>query len=122
MWSNFFQAGGWGMYPTSISGFLLAASAVLYLMRPDRRFVPVVASLAAVAFGAGLLSTCVGIVNSLHYLPQVPQPDQVKIAGLGISESLNNLVLALIILVPSGLVFAAGSLRATRMTPEPASK
>ena len=122
MWSNFFEAGGWGMYPTSLFGFLLVASVVLYLLRPERRFVPLVASLAVVALGAGALGASVGIVNSLHYLPQVPQVDQVKIAGLGISESLNNVVLALMIVVFSGLVFAAGSLRAARMTPPPASR
>src|SRR6185436_19593437 len=29
MWSNFFAAGGWGMYPTMIFGFFLLATTVL---------------------------------------------------------------------------------------------
>ena len=35
MWSNFYTAGGWGMHPTSVFGFLLLAAAALAALRPS---------------------------------------------------------------------------------------
>lgn len=42
MWADFYQNGGWGMYPTTVFGFVLILSAVLLVLRPERRWVPVV--------------------------------------------------------------------------------
>jgi len=112
MWSTFFHDGGWGMYPTTGFGFLLIAAAVLLVLRPERRWIPLVASLGVVTFASGLLGTSVGIVNSFHYLPEVAKVEQVEIAALGCAESLNNLVLALIIVVLAGLMASLAALRA----------
>ena len=35
MWSNFYEAGGWGMYPTTLFGFFLVISGVILLLRPE---------------------------------------------------------------------------------------
>lgn len=114
MWDDFFKAGGWGMYPTMIFGFFFVAASVLFLLRPERRFLPLVASLGAVTLGSGLLGTSVGIVKSFHYLQQVPAADQLIVATLGCAESLNNLVLALIIVVAATLLVSIGALRLSR--------
>ena len=45
MWTTFFRDGGFGMYPTALFGFLLVASGVLCLLRPERRFVLLALSL-----------------------------------------------------------------------------
>ena len=107
------------MYPVSVFGFVLVAATVMYLMRPERRFLPLVASLGAVTFVSGLLGACSGVVYSLHALGQVPQAEQVRIAALGISESLHDAMLAMMIVVFDGLVVAAASLRAARQVPTP---
>jgi len=112
MWSTFFHDGGWGMYPTTMFGFVLVAAAFLFVLRPERRWVPLVATLGAVTFASGLLGTSVGMVKTFHYLPQVPKVDQFEIAMLGCAESLNNLVLALIIVVLAGLIVTLAALRA----------
>ena len=112
MWSTFFHDGGWGMYPTTGFGFLLIASAVLLALRPERRWMPLVTSLGVVTFASGLLGTSVGIVKSFHYLPEVARAEQLEIATLGCAESLNNLVLALIIVVLAGLIASVAALRA----------
>jgi hypothetical protein len=113
MWNDFFRDGGWGMYPTTLFGFFLVASAVLLLLRPERRWVPLVVSLGVMTFGAGLLGTATGLINTFRYVQKVPLPDQVQIASLGCAESLNNVVLALVIVVFSTLLATVAALRAS---------
>lgn len=111
MWSNFFTAGGWGMYPTMLFGFLLLATTVLHALRPEPRFQRLTGSLGIATIAAGLLGTVVGICNSAHYIDQVPPADQFMTFVTGCEESLHNLVLALIIIVLSALVAAASAVR-----------
>jgi hypothetical protein len=111
MWSNFFAAGGWGMYPTMMFGFLLLATTVLHALRPEPRFQRLIGWLGIATFGAGLLGTATGICNTAHYLDQVPPADQLKILAMGCEESLHNLVLALIIIVLTAVIGAASSVR-----------
>jgi hypothetical protein len=111
MWSNFFTAGGWGMYPTMVFGFLLLATTVLHALRPEPRFQRLTGTLGIITFASGLLGSIVGICNSAHYLDQVPPQDQLKTFAMGCEESLHNLVLALIIIVLAGLVTAGSTAR-----------
>lgn len=111
MWDSFFRDGGWGMYPTSIFGFLFVASGVLCLMRPERRFVALVASLGVMTLGSGFLGCCVGFVTSFRYLPRVPVDQRFTIAALGVAESLNNVVLALMLLVITSILCALAAAR-----------
>ena len=122
MWNTFFRDGGWGMYPTSLFGFLLVAAGVLCVIRPERRFVPLLLSLGAMTTGSGLLGCAVGLVTTFHYLPRVPEVDQrFTIAALGCAESLNNVVLALILVVLASLLSAVAALRAALAAPRPAA-
>jgi len=114
MWSNFFQAGGFGMYPILLSGFLLVGSSVLFLLRPERRFELLVVSLGVVTLAAGLLGCSVGMIKSAHYLGQVAEPERLKILALGCAESMHDVVLALILIVVAGLITAVGALRVAR--------
>ena len=115
MWDTFYRDGGWPMVPTSVFGFLLIAAAVLYVLRPERRFVSLVVALGVTTFGAGLLGTSVGIVKSFHYLPQVAAEKQLTVAALGCAESLHNLVLGLMLVVLAAVICAVAALRATRV-------
>jgi len=108
MWTDFYKAGGWGMHPTSIIGFLLVASAVLLVLRPERRYLSLVVGLGLATLGSGLLSCSVGVIKTFHYLHQIPPARQVGIAALGCAESLNNVVLALLITVPTTLLVTIG--------------
>jgi hypothetical protein len=111
MWSNFFTAGGWGMYPTMLFGFLLLATTVLHALRPEPRFGRLVNAHGVITVASGLLGTTVGICNSAHYIGQVPPADQLRVLAAGCQESLHNLVLALIIIVLAGLVTAVSAIR-----------
>ena len=121
MWENFFRDGGWGMYPTSIVGFFLIAAGVLLVLRPERRFLPLVVSLGLVTMGAGVLGSTVGIINTFRYLTKVPAAEQLKIAALGCAESLNNLVLALLLCVLAALLASIAAVRASRVRAAAAS-
>lgn len=112
MWDNFFKAGGWGMYPTALFGFLLVAAGIVLVLRPERRFVWLAVTLGVATLGSGLLSTSVGVVTSFHYIWQVAPDKQVAIAAAGCAESLHNLVLALMIVVFTSLLAAVAALRA----------
>jgi hypothetical protein len=111
MWSNFFAAGGWGMYPTMLFGFFLLATTVLHALRPEPRFQRLTGALGVATFASGLLGSTVGICNSAHYLDQVPPADQLKTFALGCEESLHNLVLALIIILLGTIITAASAVR-----------
>jgi hypothetical protein len=111
MWSNFYENGGWGMFPTTLFGFFLVASGVLLLLRPERRFVPLVASLGLLTLSSGVLGCSVGLIKTFRYVQEVAPDEQVTIAAVGCAESLNNLVLALLIVVVTTLLAAASALR-----------
>lgn len=118
MWNTFFRDGGWGMYPTSLFGFLLVAAGVLCVIRPERRFVPLLLSLAAMTLGSGLLGCTVGLVTTFHYLPRVVDVSQrFTIAALGTAESLNNVVLALILVVLASVLAALAAVRSAIRSP-----
>lgn len=122
MWTTFFRDGGWGMYPTSIFGFFLVIAGVLCLLRPERRFVAPTLCLAALTLSSGALGTTIGFVTSFHYLPQVRDVSQrFTIAALGCAESLNNLVLALILVTVTALLGSLAAVRAAFSTSSTAS-
>lgn len=113
MWSTFFRDGGFGMIPTSVFGFVLVLSAALCVLRPERRCVMITAALTLLTLSAGALGTCIGVAKSLHYLPAVTDVQlRFTIAGLGFAESLNNLVLALVLVVFSALLLTIAAARA----------
>lgn len=113
----FFKAGGWGMYPTALFGFFMVMAAVLFLLRPDRRTIPLLVSTGVAAVASGFLSFATGVVNTFRYLEQVDAGDQLLIAAAGTAESLHNVVLALILVVVSALIASVGALRAMRLAP-----
>jgi hypothetical protein len=116
MFDNFFRDGGFGMYPTLAFGALAVLAAVIIAFKPERRFVPMVAALGATTFGSGMLGTVMGFVSSLRALGHVPEADRATIAIIGAAESLNNMVLALIMVVLTGLIasVAAGRVALSR--------
>lgn len=114
MWSNFYQNGGWGMYPTTLFGFFLVATGVLLLFRPERKYVPLVASLGLLTLLSGMLGCSVGLVVSFRYVQNLPAQEQFTVAVIGCAESLNNVVLALLIVVFTSLITSIAAFRALK--------
>ena len=114
MWSNFYENGGWGMYPTTLFGFLLLVAGILLVLRPERRYRSLVTGLGVMTMASGVLGCCVGFINTFRYIQKLPREEQVEIAALGCAESLNNVVLALIIILFTSLLITIGALRNLR--------
>ena len=122
MWSNFYAAGGWGMHPTSLFGFLLLSASALFALRPEERFARLAIVLGIVTLAAGLLGTSVGVCNSFLYIADVAPAKQLATLALGCEESLHNLVLALMLLVVSGIVVCVGIMRRSPRASESATR
>ncbi len=112
MLRDYFIAGGWGMYPTVVFGFVLLASAALYAIRVEERYARASLLFALVTVWSGWLGCATGVVTTIRaVLGQVPPPQQFAVWIEGCEESLHNLVLALIIVIPSALVASVGVFR-----------
>jgi hypothetical protein len=110
--SEFFSAGGAGMYPTLLFGFLLVACSILFMLRPEPRYLASLVGLGAATSGAGMLGFCTGVMNSLRYLPQVPADERFTVLAAGCEESLHCAVLAFVLLVFAGIFMSIGAIRA----------
>jgi hypothetical protein len=110
---TFFEEGGFGMYPTALFGFVLLAGAVLTVLRPAR-FWRLTAVMSGVTLCSGLLGTCIGIINTMKFVAHTTETELVKIGATGIAESTNNLVLALVIVIPAALLCAVAAGRTAR--------
>jgi hypothetical protein len=111
MWDNFFTAGGWGMFPTLLFGFLLLAASALALIRREARLGRVARVMSGATLASGLLGTCFGISTTVHYAATLPPADQVFTVALGLEESLHVVVLALLFVVPAALIRALAAFR-----------
>lgn len=109
--SEFFRAGGWGMYPTTLFGVLILGAAVAYALNPERRFVPLLVSMSVVTFGSGVLGCVMGISRTFAVIGQVPEGEQRAVTLMGISESLNDIVWAFVFIVLAMLIASVGALR-----------
>jgi hypothetical protein len=110
--SEFFSAGGFGMYPTLLFGFLLVACSILFLFRPEPRYLASLVGLGAATGCAGLLGFSTGVMNTLRYLKEVPPDDRLLVIAFGCEESLHCVVLALVLLVIAGIFVSIGAVRA----------
>lgn len=105
-----FDNGGWGMIPTSVFGLILVGAAVVYAVKPEKRFVPMQVSLGILTLMAGSLGFVTGLIKSLGVLHEV-KPDERFIWLIGLGESLNNIGLALMLVVLAALLASVGTLR-----------
>ncbi len=111
---EFFREGGWGMYPVVVFGFFLVAVCVLFAVRPEKRFVPLMFCALVLTAAAGSLGLSLGLVTTFHYIPQVARDEQLAIALQGCAESLNNAILALILIVIAATLATIGAVRSAR--------
>lgn len=111
-WNEFFRDGGWGMYPTLIFSTLMLGAAVVHAVRPRPRALRVLVAMAVATGASGFLGFSVGVITTFRYTAETPAGEHSKFAMLGIAESANNVVLALIAIVLAALVTALGSVRA----------
>jgi hypothetical protein len=95
-----FHEGGWGMYPTLVSGLLLLGAAIRFATGPNPRWIhlPV---LAGLTFVTGVLGFVTGLIRTLQFA--AGRQDQAALVAQGTAESLHNVALALIFVVCAGI-------------------
>ena len=120
---EFFRDGGMFMYLTALFGFLLAGASWFTLARPQRYW-RVTALLALLTGASGMLGTLAGLIATFRYVaelaPKKGALEALTTAAVGIAESLNNLVLATVILLASSVAAVVAAVRATRKDEVPA--
>ena len=107
-----FRIGGFGMYPTTMAGLFLVATAVQYARHPDRARLALVRALAVLTALAGALGFTTGMIKSWIAAGGVEGPDAIRYALVGTGESLTNVALAMILLVMAAIATCVGTYRA----------
>lgn len=105
----FFTEGGFGMYPTLVFGFALVASAVMSIPQPHRRWLTFV--FGALTFASGVLGTSMGLINTMRYVAKAPAAEQLSFSAVGIAESMNNMVLSMILVIIALLISAVAAFK-----------
>jgi uncharacterized membrane protein len=104
-----FQEGGFGMYPVLVMGLVLLSAAGYYVVRPSRRVLAFVASIAVAVVLASLLGLTMGVSKTVR--ESVARPDYVRLIVAGAGHASNVILLGLYLLTPSALLVAIGGLR-----------
>ncbi len=107
-----FRLGGWGMYPTLFFGVLFITVAIGYARNAERARLVLLSVLSLLTAAAGSLGFVTGAIVTLTHA--AGEPNQDAIVAMGISESLHNLGLALVLIVLGGMATAIGAWRAAQ--------
>jgi hypothetical protein len=119
--SDFFVAGGWGMYPTLLAGLGLLVASILYARSPERRYVPLMLSLGVFTLIAGGLGFITGLMTCLSKFGGLPAGADPRFMAYGLQEALHNIVLALVLSMLAALFASVGAWRLSRqLQPAPA--
>jgi hypothetical protein len=112
---QWFSHGGYPMWLTLVFGLLSIGSAARYALRPERRFVPLVVTLASTTILSGSLGFVTGVIKSLGSLDMVPA-DRRWIWMLGFGESLVNVAFALALVAVATLATVIGAWKISRQS------
>jgi len=117
--TDFFRAGGYGMFPTLVFGLLMVAVGILYATRPERRYVPLLIALGMMTLAGGSLGFVTGFIKSLSAAADYVPTDRAPLLAMkGTAESLCNLALALGLVTFATIAAAVGALRLARSLPD----
>jgi hypothetical protein len=106
---DFIRSAGFPIYPVLVFGLAAIALAALELKDGLGRRVRPAAWLMGVTMLSGLLGTVTGVQMSANHIGEVPDK---FIFLYGLSESLNNLVAAAVMVIVAMLMLFGASLRA----------
>jgi uncharacterized membrane protein len=109
-----FKDGGWGMYPTLVFGLVLLATSVRFAQSSERRLVPLLVVLNWLTLTSGALGFLTGLVVTARALAGPGIEETTRIAFEGFSESLYNMVFALLFAMIAALAATLGAWKIAR--------
>lgn len=107
---DFIREGGWPMFPTLGIGIAALVSALRYAARPERGQRSVVNMVALVTLLMGVFGTLLGVQISAQAIRNV-EPEHKWIFLSGLAESLNCVLGALVLLIPTMIFAGIGGYR-----------
>ena len=116
---EFMREGGWGMWPVMLLGLVTLASAVRYMVRPERFCLPFIAALWVTIAVAVAHATVLDVAAVFHYLEEPARAPDAQVARLlmtGLKESTRPAALGGIFLTLVPLFVAGGIYRAWAAT------
>jgi hypothetical protein len=102
-----FHHGGWGMYPTTLFGLVLLAAAIGYAAKPAARRLAVIRHLNMLVLMSGTLGVVTGMIKTCMNVPS----NELHLVVIGFGESLNNVGLALCLMVLARIIVTVGATR-----------
>lgn len=107
---DFIREGGWPMFPTLSFGLVALTLAIWHASRPGAGQRSLALTFAVLTLIMGLFGTVLGVQISCAAIRGVA-PDQRWIFLIGLSESLQNLLSALALLLPTTIAVGVGDYR-----------
>jgi hypothetical protein len=104
---------GWPVWPVLLFGAVTLTLAISHALKPRPEKLPLIIGFGIASVILGCLGTVLGIQLSIQGLAQL-QESQRWILALGVRESLQNLVVALLFAAASTLATTIGSYRSAR--------
>lgn len=117
---HFIREAGWPIILVLGFGGASLAAAVRYRRTLDRELFSLMIGLAIATLILGVLGTALGVQLSARHIHEVA-PGEKWIFLLGLKESLNNLVAALVIVCVDTLIATSGAWRAAKLQAATAS-
>jgi hypothetical protein len=99
------------MWPTLVFGSLALALALRHAVAPKKELLPLIVGVGAATIFSGWLGMTVGIMTTLRYAKGHPPPEQTTLTMIGVSESLQNIALALVLAILIALAAGVGHWR-----------
>ena len=109
--SEAFRLGGWGMYPTTLAGFMLLLTAWRFAWQPLRARLDVIKWLGLLVALTSVLGFVTGCIKTFLAAGQLTGNDAIGVVITGIGESANNLGLGLCMLVLATIGVVVGHAR-----------
>lgn len=109
--TDFFDEGGWTMFPTMLFGVLTVIASLVLAVRAERRFIPLFLSLSALTLMTGFLGTMWGVTGLVKAYANADVVDLKTIMTACATQALNSLLLASVLVVIGILGATSGALR-----------
>lgn len=116
---DFIHEAGWPIFPVMACGLGALTLSLGFAHHPTKSMGALIRNLCAATLLLGVLGTVLGLKHSFSYIGELPL-EKYGIFIKALDESINNVVAALVLVVPALLLHGAGQVRQLRAPEAPA--